>query len=119
MNSQRGYWCMPVAELGLHFDGMGTLVRSKLSPSVARKVLLRGYKFKSSEAFADGIVDEIAPPDDMFDRALKLANEVNSKARTGVYGLLRRELYGDAVEAFQKISYVHSRVIAREAKVKL
>lgn len=119
MNATRGYWCMPVAELGLHFDGMGTLVRAKLSPQVVRKVLLQGYKFKSFEALADGIVDEIAPPEEMFERALALADRVKSKARTGVYGLLRAELYGDAVRAFQQISYVHSRVIAREAKVKL
>ena len=119
MNATRGYWCMPVAELGLHFDGMGTLVRAKLPPQVARKVLLQGYKFKSSDALADGIVDEIAPPEQMFERALALAHRVKSKARTGVYGLLRAELYGDAVKAFQRISYVHSRVIAREAKVKL
>ncbi|KAJ3546132.1 hypothetical protein NM208_g2160 [Fusarium decemcellulare] len=119
MNSARGYWCMPAVDLSLHFDGMGTLIRSKLSPPVARKVLLEGHKFKSSEALADGIVDELAPPEDMFDRALILANRVKGKAQMGVYGMLRSELYGDAVKAFQKISYVHSRVIAREAKVKL
>lgn len=119
MNSERGFWCMPVAELGLHFDGMGALLRSKLAPPVARKVILQGHKFKSAEALADGIVDEIAHPDVMFDRALALAEKVKGKARGGVYGLLRAELYGDAVRAFQNISYVHSRVIAREAKVKL
>ncbi|UPL03125.1 hypothetical protein LCI18_014059 [Fusarium solani-melongenae] len=119
MNAERGYWCMPVADLGLHFNGMGTLLRSKLSPQVARKVLLQGHRFKSSEALADGIIDEIAHPAAMLDRALALANRVKSKARTGVYGLLRNELYGEAIRAFQQISYVHTRIVAREAKVKL
>ena len=119
MNATRGYWCMPVADLGLHFDGMGTLLRSKLSPKVARKVILQGHKFKSSEALSDGIVDEIAAPEVMFDQALALANKVKSKARMGVYGLLRGELYGEAIRAFQNISYVHSRIVSREAKVKL
>lgn len=93
---------------------MGTLLRSKLPPRTARKILLQGHKFKSSEALADSIVDEIAEPEVMLDRALTLANKVKSKARMGVY-----ELYGEAIKAFQQISYVHSRIVSREAKVKL
>ena len=119
MNAARGYWCMPVAELGLHFDGMGALLRAKLRPQTARKVILQGHKFTSREALADGIVDEIAPPEKMLDHALELANKVKSKAKMGVYGLLRGELYGEALRAFQQISYVHSRLNSRTAKVKL
>lgn len=119
MNATRGYWCMPVAELGLHFEGMGTLLRAKLSPQVARKVLLQGHKFTAKEALADGIVDEISSPEELLDRALALANKVKSKARMGVYGLLRGELYGEAIKAFQQISYVHSRMVSRQAKIKL
>lgn len=98
---------------------MGTLLRSKLPPRTARKILLQGHKFKSSEALADSIVDEIAEPEVMLDRALTLANKVKSKARMGVYGMLRGELYGEAIKAFQQISYAHSRIVSREAKVKL
>lgn len=119
MNGTRGYWCMPVAELGLHFDGMGALLRSKLTPQTARKVILQGHKFTSSEALADGIVDEIAPPEEMLERALAVAEREKSKAKMGVYGLLRGELCGEAARAFQQISYVHSRLVSRQAKVKL
>lgn len=119
MNSQRGYWCMPPVDLGLHFEGIGVLLRAKLSPQVARKVLLRAYKYKATEALADGIVDDIAAPEEMLDRAIDLAESVKSKTRTGVYGMLRAELYGEAIRAFQHISHVYSRVISREAKIKL
>lgn len=119
MNSQRGYWCMPAVNLSLHFDGIGSLIRSKLAPTVARKVLLEAHRYKPAEALADGIVDEIAAPEDMLQRALELAGRVKGRAKMGVYGMLRAELYGDAVVAFQKVSNVHSRIIAREAKVKL
>jgi Delta3-Delta2-enoyl-CoA isomerase len=110
---------MPVAELGLHFDGMGAFLRSKLTPQTARKVILQGHKFTSSEALADSIVDEIAPPEEMLERALAIAERVKSKAKTGVYGLLRGELVGEAARAFQQISYVRSRLVSRQAKVKL
>ena len=110
---------MPVAELGLHFDGMGALLRAKLRPQTARKVILQGHRFTSSEALADGVVDEVSPPEEMLNRALELAEKVKSKAKMGVYGLLRGELYGEALRAFQQISYVHSRLNSRPAKVKL
>ncbi|EXK81934.1 hypothetical protein FOQG_13693 [Fusarium oxysporum f. sp. raphani 54005] len=119
MNDTLGYWCTPVAELGLHFDGMGALLRAKLPQKIARKVILQGHKFTSSEALADGIVDEIASPEEMLNCALQLANRAKSKAKIGVYGLLKGELYGEALRAFQQISYVHSRLNSRQAKVKL
>lgn len=55
----------------------------------------------------------------MLDEAIALAEKWAPKARMGVYGLLRSELYGNAIEAFKKISYVHSRATVREAKVKI
>lgn len=110
---------MPPMDLGLHFDGMGALLQAKLSPQVARKVLLQAHKYTAKEALADGIVDAIAAPSEMLDAALNLANTWKSKAKMGVYGVLRSELYGNAYRAFQHLSYVHSRVLQREAKVKL
>ncbi|KAK2735684.1 hypothetical protein FQN55_002046 [Onygenales sp. PD_40] len=119
MNSSRGYWSMPPANLGLHFDGMGALLRSKLSPQVARKVLLQAHKFTGKEALKDGIVDEVAAPEEMLEKALEYAEKWKAKAKMGVYGVLRSELYGEAVEGFKKISYVHSREVSRQPKVKL
>ena len=110
---------MPPANLGLHFDGMGSLLRAKLAPQVARKVLLEAHKFTGKEAFQDGIVDAIAEPEQMLDVALEWAEKWKSKAKMGVYGLLRSELLGDAAEKFQKLSYVHSRPTNRRPKVKL
>lgn len=36
------------------------------------------------------------PPEKMLDHALKLANKVKSKAKMGVYGLLRGEVWSGA-----------------------
>ncbi|KAJ5558579.1 hypothetical protein N7535_008795 [Penicillium sp. DV-2018c] len=119
MNSERGFWSMPPVNLGLHFDGMGSLLRAKLTPKVARKVLLEAHKFTGKEALADGIVDAIATPQEMRPAALALADKVKGKARMGVYALLRSELYGEALRAFQGISHVHSREVSRQPKVKL
>ena len=98
---------------------MGTLLSLKLSPKIARKMLLQAHKWTGKEALADGVVDEIAKPDVMLDAALKSAQEWAPKAKAGVYGVLRNELYGEATRSFALISHVHSRETNRRALVKL
>lgn len=103
----------------MHFEGMGTLLNLKLGPSIARKMLLQAHRWTGKEALVDGIVDQIARPEEMLDVALTLANQWAPKAQAGVYGVLRAELYGEATRAFALISYVHSRETNRRALVKL
>ncbi|KAK6002430.1 hypothetical protein QM012_002068 [Aureobasidium pullulans] len=119
MNSERGFISMPPVNLGMHFQGMGTLLSLKLSPKIARKMLLQAHKWTGKEALADGVVDDIASPEAMLDAALKVAREWAPKAKAGVYGVLRHELYGEATRAFALISHVHSRETNRRALVKL
>ncbi|KAL4804329.1 ClpP/crotonase [Aspergillus unguis] len=108
MNSDRGFWSMVAVDFGLHFPGIGSLVKSKLVPQVARQVLLEGHKFTGKEALAAGIVDEIARPEDLLKTALAQAARVKSKARGNVYGLLRAELNLEPLHRFRNISYVHN-----------
>jgi enoyl-CoA hydratase/carnithine racemase len=82
-------------------------------------MLLEAHKWTGKEALADGIVDFIAPPDRMLDVAVELAEKWAPKAKMGVYGVLRQELWGEALKKFQKISYVHSRPTGRPALLKL
>lgn len=96
-----------------------TLLRAKLAPHVARKVLLQAHRYKAPEALEDGIVDAIAPPEKMFEVALELAEKWKSKAKMGVYGVLRSELVGEALSAYQRNSYVHHRETSREPRIKL
>jgi enoyl-CoA hydratase/carnithine racemase len=103
----------------MHFEGMGMLLKLKLGPQIARKMLLQAHRWTGKEAFADGIVDLIARPEEMLDAALTLAELWASKAKAGVYGVLREELYGEATRSFALISHVHSRETNRRALVKL
>jgi len=103
----------------MHFEGMGTLLKLKLGPQVARKMLLQAHRWTGKEAFVDGIVDHIARPEEMMDVALAVAKQWAPKAKAGVYGDLRGELYGEATRAFALISHVHSRETNRCALVKL
>jgi len=119
MNSQRGYFQMPPVNAGLHHDGMGSLLRLKLAPRVARRVLLEAHKYTGEEALADGIVDWIGPHQKLMCKAIEVAEQWKGKAKMGVYGLLRNELWGAATDYYARNSYVHRKETAKEPKVKL
>lgn len=108
MNSKRGFFSMPPVDLGLHFDGIGALPRLKLHPQIARKMLLEAHRWTGEEALKDGVVDAIADPEEMLEVAVELANKWKSKAKMGVYSVLRAELWGEALQKFRNISTKHS-----------
>lgn len=83
MNSRRGFISMPPVNLGLHFDGIGSLPRLKLRPQVARKMLLEAHRWTGPEALEDGIVDAVAEPEDMLNVALELGAKWAPKAKMG------------------------------------
>jgi Delta3-Delta2-enoyl-CoA isomerase len=119
MNSQRGFISMPPVNLGLHFDGIGSLPRLKLAPRIARKMLLEAHRWTGKAAYEDGIVDAIADPKEMLNVAVALAQEHSGKATMGVYGLLRSELWGEALDKLKSISYVHRKRVGTAAKAKI
>ena len=110
---------MPPVNLGLHFPGIGALLRLKLQPKIARKMLLEAHRWTGIEALKDGVVDAVAEPEQMFDVALEMARQWAPKAKMDVYSLLRNELYGEAGKAFRDISYVHGRQTGLPAKAKI
>jgi enoyl-CoA hydratase/carnithine racemase len=119
MNSSRGFFSMPPVNLGLHFPGIGFLPRLKLSPQVARKMLLEAHRWTGKEALEDGIVDEIAAPGEMLERALRKAREVQGRSKMGVYSVLRNELWGEAGREIRGICYVHGKRVTAPAKAKI
>ncbi|KAF1809371.1 ClpP/crotonase [Eremomyces bilateralis CBS 781.70] len=119
MNSKRGFISMPPVNLGLHFPGIGALPRLKLRPQIARQMLLEAHKWTGKEAYADGIVDAVAEPEEMLEAAVKLAEKWQSKSKMGVYSVLRSELYGEALDKLRSISYVHGKRVTAPAKAKI
>lgn len=106
MNAARGWIRMPPVDLGLHFPGMGALLRSKLAPHVARSMLLEARRWSPAEARDAGVVDELVEREGLRARGVELARGVAPKARRGVWALLRGELLeGEAVEGFARISW--------------
>lgn len=98
MRADRGYFCLPEADLGLPFTpGMNALLTARLSPPVAHRAMVTGHRYTGAEALAGGIVAELAPEEEVLDRAVALATGLAGKSRHGV-GAIKRGMYADVIE---------------------
>lgn len=99
MRSDRGYFCLPEADLGLPFTpGMNALLTARLSPPVAHRAMVTAHRYTGSEALDAGIVTELAPEDQVLSRAIDLAAGLAGKQREGV-GAIKRGIYDSVLEA--------------------
>lgn len=97
MRSDRGYFCLPEADLGLPFTaGMNALLIARLSPPVAHRAMVTAHRYTGTEALAAGIVTELAPEDQVLKRAIDLAAGLAGKPRNGV-GAIKRGIYGSVL----------------------
>jgi enoyl-CoA hydratase/carnithine racemase len=119
MNARRGWFCLPPVDLGYHFDGIGALPRLKLTPRVARKMLLEAHRWSGKEALEDGVVDEVAEPGEMLEVAMAAARRLAPRGKAGVYALHRNELYGEMAEALKRLAHEHGTATRRQGGAKL
>ncbi|MCL2768889.1 MAG: enoyl-CoA hydratase/isomerase family protein [Solirubrobacterales bacterium] len=99
MRADRGYFCLPEADLGLPFTpGMNALLTARLSPPVAHRAMVTGHRYTGADALASGIVAELAPEEEVLDRAVNLAAALVGKPRAGV-GAIKRGMYASVIDA--------------------
>lgn len=75
MRSDRGFWNLPEAQLGMPFPaGMNALVSTRLGHPVASTAMLTSRRYGAEDAVAAGIVHEAADADSVLDRAVEVAS---------------------------------------------
>ena len=95
MRSDRGFWCLNEAELGLPLtDEMAAVVFGRLPATAAREAALTARRFSAADALAAGIVELIAPEEDVLPLAVARAAEVATKDRR-VIKVHKRQAFGD------------------------
>jgi Delta3-Delta2-enoyl-CoA isomerase len=103
MRSDRGFFCLPEADLGLPFTpAMTALISSRLSPPVAHHAMVTARRYGAGEALAAGIVSEVAADGVLVERALARAQTLASKPRH-VIGAIKRGLYGGTLELLKGV----------------
>jgi enoyl-CoA hydratase/carnithine racemase len=102
MRADRGYFCLPEADLGLPFTApMNALLTARLSPPVAHRAMVTAHRFTGPAALAAGIVTDLAPEQDLLDRALTLATDLAGKPRHGI-GAIKRGMYAPVIAALTR-----------------
>ena len=101
MRADRGFWCLPEADIGLPFSpGMAALIQTRLSPQVAREAMLTARRYGGEQAAAAGIVDHAVGEDALRDAALALAAGQAAKAGP-VLGAIKARMDAAVTEALR------------------
>ena len=91
MRSDRGYFCLPEADLGLVLTpGMNAVVTAKLPKVTAHEAIVTGRRWDAAACVAAGIAHAAAPEAEVLPRALELARPLAGKDRATQAGLKRR-----------------------------
>jgi Delta3-Delta2-enoyl-CoA isomerase len=101
MRADRGYWCMPEAELGLPLTAEYlSVLTAKLSRRTVHEAVLTGRRYGGQDALAAGIVQEVGAELDVLPRAIELAAGLTGKD-TRTLAEHKRLLYGSAISTLR------------------
>jgi len=82
MREDRGYWCLPEADLGLPLTPpMFATIASKLPRRTAQEAILTGRRYPAADAVAAGIAHRTASEDQVLADAILLAAALAGKDR--------------------------------------
>jgi len=97
MREDRGYWCMPEADLGLPLTPeYVSLLTARLPGRTVHEALVTGRRYGGADALAAGIVQQVAAEDEVVPQAVKIAVDLAGKDRRTLTEH-KRLLYGDAI----------------------
>jgi enoyl-CoA hydratase/carnithine racemase len=102
MRADRGYWCLPEADMGVPLaPGMTAIIKEKLPIATAHAAVVTARRWGGQEAVAAGIVDEGVAEEDMLPRAIELA-AARAGANRGATTALRTSLYEDLIAILER-----------------
>jgi enoyl-CoA hydratase/carnithine racemase len=101
MRADRGFWCLPEADIGLPFSvGMAALIQSRLTPQTAVEAMITARRYGGLDAQAAGIVDATAGDGELRDAAVALAAPQAPKAGP-VLGTIKARMHAGAIAALR------------------
>lgn len=96
MHPAKGFACVNELDFGVPLKpAMSSIFRLKLPPASYRALVLEAHRFGGAQAVEAGIVDRVGG----LEAVLELVEErkLTGKAKTGIYGLLKAEMYRESV----------------------
>jgi Delta3-Delta2-enoyl-CoA isomerase len=101
MRQDRGYWCLPEADLGFPVTpAMFAVIAAKLPGRTTQEAILTGRRYGGLDAAAAGIVHQVAGEDQVLSRAVQLAAGLAGKERRTL-AEHKHMLYGESIKVCQ------------------
>ncbi|OBZ72728.1 Enoyl-CoA delta isomerase 3 [Grifola frondosa] len=120
--SKRNAWmCMNEIHFGAAWPlSFAAILRAKVpDPRVQRQIALEGHRFTPKDALAVGLLDRIVSGDTeaVLDEAQAFAESISGLSTSGAWGLIKRDLYRDVIEASSR-DVLPRNVVADDAAAK-
>jgi Delta3-Delta2-enoyl-CoA isomerase len=101
MRADRGYWCLPEADLGIPFTrGMSALIQARLAPQTAHEAMVTARRYSGADAAAAAIVDRAVAEDAVRSTAVELAGSLAGKAGP-VLGTIKARMYAPVLDTLR------------------
>ncbi|WP_328459608.1 enoyl-CoA hydratase-related protein [Actinoplanes sp. NBC_00393] len=99
MRADRGFWCLPEADIGLPFTpGMSALIQARLTPQAAHEAMITARRYGAEEATDLGIIDRAVSEDAVLSTAISLAQAQASKAGHALR-MIKTRMYPSVLDA--------------------
>ena len=101
MRADRGFWCLPEADIGIPFTrGMSALIQARLTPQAAHVAMATARRYSGADAAAAAIVDRAVDEDAVRSTAVELAGSLAAKAGP-VLGTIKARMYAPVVDTLR------------------
>lgn len=101
MNPHRGYLCLNELDFGAPLQPpMASIFRQKVpSPNTYRTIVLESKRIGALEGMKEGLLDSVGG----VEEAITLVQEMRllDRAKSGVYGRLKQEMWGETVSLLE------------------
>jgi enoyl-CoA hydratase/carnithine racemase len=101
MRADRGYWCLPEADISLPFSGgMSALIQARLNPQTAHEAMTTARRYGGHDALAAAIVDRTADEGSVREAAIEIARPLTAKA-SPTLGTIKARMYAPVLTALR------------------
>lgn len=101
MRADRGYFCLPEADIKIPFTkSMDALIRARLPKVTAHEAMCTAKRYGGPEAVDRHIVHQAVAENEVLPKAVELAESMSSKDRATLQAIKRR-MYAEVIEIFE------------------
>jgi len=101
MRADRGFWCLPEADINLPFTvGMSGLIQARLAPQAAHEAMITARRYGGHDALAAGIIDRAVDEQGVRATAMEIAAAQAGKAGETL-ATIKARMYAGALAALR------------------